>query len=101
MQVCPSDGKVLHFGKVDSDGKLEQVKGVTYQLKSFLGGFEMISVNDSAQDVNISKKVVRARHLYHVVLYLAPGDYHHFHSPTDWIIHTRRHFPGISFFEKN
>jgi len=27
-------------------------------------------------------------------LYLAPGDYHCFHSPVDWVVETRRHFPG-------
>ncbi|CAI9724067.1 phosphatidylserine decarboxylase proenzyme, mitochondrial-like isoform X1 [Octopus vulgaris] len=32
--------------------------------------------------------------LYHCVIYLAPGDYHRFHSPTDWIVYFRRHFPG-------
>lgn len=32
--------------------------------------------------------------LYHISIYLAPGDYHHFHSPTEWSIFMRRHFPG-------
>lgn len=32
--------------------------------------------------------------LYHCVIYLAPGDYHCFHSPTDWTVSHRRHFPG-------
>lgn len=32
--------------------------------------------------------------LFHVVIYLAPGDYHCFHSPTDWRVELRRHFPG-------
>lgn len=32
--------------------------------------------------------------LFHCVLYLAPGDYHRFHSPTDWNVKFRRHFPG-------
>ena len=27
-------------------------------------------------------------------MYLAPGDYHCFHSPTNWSIEDRRHFPG-------
>ncbi|UYV77706.1 PISD [Cordylochernes scorpioides] len=32
--------------------------------------------------------------LYHCVIYLAPGDYHRFHSPVDWTVTARRHFPG-------
>ncbi len=35
--------------------------------------------------------------LYHVVIYLAPGDYHGIHSPTNWSIQLRRHFPGNLF----
>lgn len=36
LQVMPSDGKVLNYGPVH-DGVIEQVKGVTYSLKGFLG----------------------------------------------------------------
>ena len=32
--------------------------------------------------------------LFYVVVYLAPGDYHRFHSPTSWVVEQRRHFAG-------
>jgi phosphatidylserine decarboxylase len=35
--------------------------------------------------------------LYYCVIYLAPGDYHRFHSPVPWVVETRRHFAGELF----
>ncbi|KIP08573.1 hypothetical protein PHLGIDRAFT_29529 [Phlebiopsis gigantea 11061_1 CR5-6] len=35
--------------------------------------------------------------LYFCVIYLAPGDYHRFHSPTAWVVEKRRHFVGDLF----
>ena len=36
-----------------------------------------------------------ANELFYSVIYLAPGDYHRFHSPCDFKVTFRRHFPGI------
>ncbi|KAL7416593.1 phosphatidylserine decarboxylase-domain-containing protein [Mrakia frigida] len=35
--------------------------------------------------------------LFFTVIYLAPGDYHRFHSPTAWVVERRRHFAGELF----
>ena len=35
--------------------------------------------------------------LFFLVVYLAPGDYHRFHSPTSWVVERRRHFTGDLF----
>ncbi|KAI0324349.1 phosphatidylserine decarboxylase [Cubamyces sp. BRFM 1775] len=34
---------------------------------------------------------------FFMVIYLAPGDYHRFHSPTSWVVERRRHFVGDLF----
>ncbi|KZT68841.1 phosphatidylserine decarboxylase [Daedalea quercina L-15889] len=35
--------------------------------------------------------------LFFAVIYLAPGDYHRFHSPAAWVVEKRRHFVGDLF----
>ncbi|EDO37001.1 predicted protein [Nematostella vectensis] len=82
--TCPTDGCLLHCGEVHGD-VVEQVKGVTYSLEAFLGpGFPRYKDN----------KPDNGKKFFHCVIYLAPGDYHAFHSPADWNVRQRRHFPG-------
>ncbi|KAG9487373.1 hypothetical protein GDO78_007303 [Eleutherodactylus coqui] len=92
--ISPADGKILHFGRV-KNCEVEQVKGVTYSLESFLGPqtwTENLPISKTSfQDQLVTKE---GNELYHCVIYLAPGDYHCFHSPTDWKVFHRRHFPG-------
>ena len=111
--VSPCDGKILNLGTTDK-GYLEQVKGVTYSLKDFLGeqNWPVLKPNKQVKcnidtalppshldEHSYEKNLLYNQEncLYHCVIYLAPGDYHRFHSPTDWNIHFRRHFPGELF----
>ncbi|XP_046383015.1 phosphatidylserine decarboxylase proenzyme, mitochondrial [Ischnura elegans] len=102
--VSPADGKVLNFGPVESC-RVEQVKGVTYSLETFLGPpvWEELSVSDQSTGKieTMTKETMpkcllhdKNNCLYQCVIYLAPGDYHRFHSPVDWNIKFRRHFQG-------
>ena len=118
-QTCPSDGTVLHFGRAER-GILEQVKGITYSMQDFLGpqswskedhhkvappggedknnNMKRVTPHSSHKRSNPRYAADLKKHseneLYHCVIYLAPGDYHGFHSPADWVIEYRRHFPG-------
>ncbi len=62
---------------------IEQIKNVSYSVNALLG--------------NKDSKLTIKRKLYFAVLYLAPGDYHRFHSPTVWTLSQLRHFAGEMF----
>ena len=93
--VSPSDGTIVHFGRVDRE-HVEQVKGVKYSLPAFLGPQSWSKERGSKQDQEYHQKLISrpGNALYHCVIYLAPGDYHRFHSPAEWTVRFRRHFSG-------
>lgn len=88
--VSPVDARVLNFGQVHSD-TLEQVKGIDYSLFAFFG-----KKYEELERLVVEGDILHPpTKLYHCIFYLAPGDYHGFHSPADWTIQLRRHFPGM------
>uniref|UniRef100_A0A2P2I362 Phosphatidylserine decarboxylase proenzyme, mitochondrial n=2 Tax=Hirondellea gigas TaxID=1518452 RepID=A0A2P2I362_9CRUS len=99
--TSPADGTVMEAAAV-SCGTLHQIKGVTYSIQQFLGpnvwskkskgGMAPVTADCCYQKACLSDPV--ANDLYQVVVYLAPGDYHRFHSPAEWSVSFRRHFPG-------
>ncbi|GLH05132.1 Phosphatidylserine decarboxylase proenzyme, mitochondrial [Gryllus bimaculatus] len=101
--VSPADGAVLNVSKVTSP-RVEQVKGVTYSLETFLGEHSQDKNEESTnsevceKDRNSSciQSLLKNKEnaLYQCVIYLAPGDYHRFHSPVDWEVNLRRHIQG-------
>jgi phosphatidylserine decarboxylase len=76
--VSPVDGTLRNFGVI-TDGRLEQIKGKTYSVASFLGDATEAKRYDNGVFFN---------------LYLSPQDYHHVHSPVTGTIVRSVHIPG-------
>ena len=85
--VCPADGAVTFLGPYHG-GSLQQVKGVHYSLPKFLGK------HPSSLSSHLDLLCLRNTCLYQIVIYLHPGDYHRFHSPVNWTVHSRTHVSG-------
>lgn len=100
--TSPSDSMVYSMGSipVHSDAiektVVENIKGKSYSLKDLIGDCSTL-LEGSTQKGTSNTKQSRKK-LNYIVLYLAPGDYHHFHSPHNVTFTLRRHFPGKHLF---
>lgn len=88
------------------------VNGISYRLDDLIGAGESrvkgerhdATASDGGK-VSTAMKVSKdlwipdlspadEKELFFAVIYLAPGDYHRFHSPANWVAELRRHFVG-------
>ena len=76
--VSPVDGRIVQTGLV-TDGELLQVKEKTFSAAQLFSS-EVVSEYFEGG--------------VYVTIYLAPGDYHHIHSPIDGTIVDSYHIPG-------
>lgn len=77
--VCPVDGAISQFGRLD-DGRLLQAKGHTYTARELLGG-----------DVALAARFGGG---WFATLYLSPRDYHRIHMPCAGRLQRMLHVPG-------
>eukprot|EP00112_Aurelia_sp_Birch-Aquarium-sp1_P024560 Seg782.21 transcript_id=Seg782.21/GoldUCD/mRNA.D3Y31 product="Phosphatidylserine decarboxylase proenzyme mitochondrial" protein_id=Seg782.21/GoldUCD/D3Y31 len=81
-----------------SHAGLSKGRAVTAETPDgILNGHKTIDINKNTANVHDSKRMAPRSKYYYCIMYLAPGDYHWFHSPTDWTIEHRRHIPGHLF----
>lgn len=120
------DHDASHETVIKRDEEFAKLNGISYSVDDILGGesADTYHINEleyedkgdgtakgskppASKDLAVAHnltptplerlKISSHKNLYFAVIYLAPGDYHRYHSPTNWVTTLRRHFIGELF----
>ena len=86
---------------ITDEKEFASLNGITYSLEALIGE-DKNSAKEHVADkksklvtaITTAAKSPETNNLFFCVFYLAPGDYHRFHSPANWVVEKRRHFAG-------
>ncbi len=90
--ICPADSKVLKIAEITEDN-CSIIKGAAYSLGELIEGKK---ITYTKEQVDKLKKNCQNK-LYQVIFYLAPGDYHRFHTPTEFAVEETRAIEGALY----
>lgn len=84
-------------GEHDASHPMDKSPGLSHDVSVAMSLGTEVATKATNPDSDMELLHPDRNKLFFCVIYLAPGDYHRFHSPTTWVVERRRHFTGDLF----